>query len=397
MEEVSEPPLPVWKSNRRILIVAGPRNIAESSLAPHEILYAKHLESALEVISASRPDLVIYFTKGKNDSLEEHVMTWLIEGFRGKFLLFDPSNRVKDFNTLLQSQVVDEYLSGPVGPTRFISIIKSQLTQDIRFAAPRAMTTFDLFRNLFDRGLNAIFFFNEDLSRCVAANLRAEQITGHTLYELRRLGLRDLCTDQEFDPTLRTIRRAGRHYYDAKGTTSLRDRRQRPMRVAFSCGVFNFGRRSFVKVEVQGNSTLAQETFFKALDRGMAGTLGQNGSLSMIVCKVKAVLSSVDASDEEAGILDKVSRTLEENIRQSDTMSRLGHYQFAILLPKTPVEKAERLVERLRFRMDAFPEVKEGLYTIEIGTANCPPDAYPFMHLLRSTDSPGNGIHSPHH
>lgn len=241
-----------WKSNRRLLIVAGPKPISKEKLAPHEGESAKSLEAAFHCISTSRPDLVIYFAKGKDDHLEEHVLTWLIEGFRGKFLLFDPFNRVKDSETLLRSQVIDDYFSGPIGSERFLTIVKNRLAQDSHFAPPRAMTTFDLFRNLFERGLNAIFFFDEELNRCVAANLRAEQITGKNLGELRGSSLKDLCTEKEFDTTLRTIRRAGRHYYDSRGVTSLKGPEGRSLRVSFSCGIFNFGRKNFVKVEVQG-------------------------------------------------------------------------------------------------------------------------------------------------
>jgi len=113
------------------------------------------------------------------------------------------------------------------------------------------MTTFDLFRNLFDRGLNAILFFGEDFERCVAANLKAEQMTGRTLYELRQIGLHDLIFPDQFDRTLRIIRRAGRQYYDSRGITVLRDRLDRRREVAFSCGVFKLGRKNFVKIEIQ--------------------------------------------------------------------------------------------------------------------------------------------------
>src|SRR5262249_14016549 len=146
------------KSNKRIVVVAEAEPVTGSALDSHEVRFEKNLESALDAIVLSRPDLVLYFTKGKNDGLEEHVMTWLIEGFRGKFLLFDPGNKVKDHEALVESQVVDEYHSGPISPARFSSIVKNQLVQGIRFASPRAMTTFDLFRNLFERSLNAVFF-----------------------------------------------------------------------------------------------------------------------------------------------------------------------------------------------------------------------------------------------
>lgn len=244
-----------WKSNRRVLIIAGPKPISAESLAPHEGLAAKNLNAAFHHISSSRPDLVIYFAKGKDDNLEEHVLTWLIEGFHGKFLLFDTMNRVKDSAVLLQSQVIDDYFSGPVGSERFLTIIKNRLSHESHFAPPRAMTTFDLFRNLFERGLDAIFFFNEELTHCVAANIRAEQVTGLSLDELRHSSLRDLCVEGEYEDTLRTIRRAGRHYYDSRGTTVLKGAGGRQIQAAFSCGVFGFGRKNFVKLEVQSLPT----------------------------------------------------------------------------------------------------------------------------------------------
>lgn len=244
-----------WKSNRRVLIIAGPKPISSESLAPHEGLAAKNLSDAFTHISSSRPDLVIYFAKGRDDCLEEHVLTWLIEGFHGKFLLFDTANRVKDSAVLLQSQVIDDYFSGPVGSERFLTIIKNKLSHDSHFAPPRAMTTFDLFRNLFERGLDAIFFFDEDLKRCVAANIQAEQVTGLSLDELRRSSLQDLCVAGEYENTLRTIRRAGRHYYDSRGTTVLKGAGGQHLEATFSVGIFGFGRKNFVKLEIQSRAT----------------------------------------------------------------------------------------------------------------------------------------------
>lgn len=257
-----------WKSNRRVLIIAGPKPISSENLAPHEGLAAKNLNAAFTHISSSRPDLVIYFAKGKDDNLEEHVLTWLIEGFHGKFLLFDTMNRVKDSAVLLQSQVIDDYFSGPVGSERFLTIIKNRLSHESHFAPPRAMTTFDLFRNLFERGLDAIFFFNEELTHCVAANIRAEQMTGLSLDELRHSSLKDLCAEGEYEETLRTIRRASRHYYDSRGTTVLKGAAGQRLEATFSCGVFGFGRKNFVKLEVQSHPVKAGKT---ALLRGKTG------------------------------------------------------------------------------------------------------------------------------
>ena len=241
-----------WKSNRRILTIAEAPPSLQPPLVFHEMLHVKRLGAASEIIRQSRPDLVVYFIKDKGDDLEEHVLTWLIAGFRGKILLFDTQNRVKESQALVQGQVIDEYHDGPIGQSRFLTILKSHLAHDLRFASPRAMTTFDLFRNLFDRCLNAIFLFNEGMNRCVTANLQAEKLTRHSLETLRKLGLKQLFGDGDFEREfLPTLRKAARSYYDAKGRARFRNEEGELRPVAFSCGVFDFGRKKFVKVEVQ--------------------------------------------------------------------------------------------------------------------------------------------------
>ncbi|HKX13125.1 MAG TPA: PAS domain-containing protein, partial [bacterium] len=221
-------------------------------LSIHEIIHAKKLEAATEIMRQTRPDLVIYFIKDKGDDLEEHVLNWLISGFRGKILLFDSQNRVKDSEALIHGQVIDEYHDGPIGQNRFLSILKSHMTHDFRFAPPRAMTTFDLFRNLFDRCLNAIFLFNEGLNRCVTANLQAERMTGKSLEQLRRLGLKHFCSEAEYESHfLPSLRKAARSYYDVKGLARFKGEEGEFRAVTFSCGIFDFGRKKFLKVEIQ--------------------------------------------------------------------------------------------------------------------------------------------------
>jgi hypothetical protein len=249
-----------WKSNRRILTIAESKPNLAPALNVHEIRHAKKLEEATAIIHDWRPDLIVYFIKDRGDDLEEHVLDWLIAGFRGRILLFDPMNRVKDEEALVRSQVIDEYHEGPVGQARFLAILKSHLSHDPRFASPRAMTTFDLFRNLFDRCLNAIFLFNENLSRCVTANLQAERMTGKSLEALRRVGLKQLCGEAAFQSQfLPTLRKAARSYYDVKGLARFNDEEGESKAVTFSCGIFDFGRKKFVKVEVQPCTEVKKE------------------------------------------------------------------------------------------------------------------------------------------
>lgn len=404
------PLMMIPQTKRKILMIRAPKTLPALSLAYMDVLHSKDLSDALGIISDERPDLVIYFAREQHDDLEEHVMTWLIEGFRGKFVVLDPANRIKDFEILLDSQVVDEYYSGPLSPERFLSIVKSQLTQDMRFASPRAMTTFDLFRNLFDRGLNAIFFFLEDLQRCVAANLRAEQILGHSLSELRKISLGDFIHEDHAPKTLRTIRRASRQYYDARGVTVIKDRLNRSRAVSFSCGVFNFGRKSFVKIEIQdqpgqdifrakqetvvdeqelSNFMLDPKSFMRAVESNLSQNNRKKNLLSLVLCRVKpgkAIGDLKDPMSVETELMKKFATMLQSKIRETDLLSQISRDQFAILLPKGTQESANNLVKRLTTALEKVPTIKNQFYAFEIEMAQCPSQAYPFMQLLHSAE-----------
>lgn len=238
-------------AHHRILIVHPPQALSQLELRPHELFFSPDLESADGTVSEERPDIVVCFADQDASDLENHVMTWLIEGFRGSVIVFDPRGQIEDYDQILQGQVIDDYVAGPVSAERFMAILRSKLLKSTSFAPPRAMTTFDLFRNLFDRGLSAIFFFSQELEHCVAANLRAEELTGYSFAELKRMKLQDLCHPDEFDKTLQSIRRAKHRYYDVTGFVDIVDRTGQRRNTEFSCGYFNFGRKSFVKIEIQ--------------------------------------------------------------------------------------------------------------------------------------------------
>lgn len=241
----------VAPSHHRFLVINPPKNFSHLDLRPHEVRSTLDLDSADLHISEERPDIVVFFPGEESLNLENHVMTWLIEGFKGKFVVFDPFGYIQDYEELMHGKVIDDYIAGPVSVQRLETILKTKLIHDSPFATSRATTTFDLFRNLFDRGLSATFFFSEDLEHCVAANLKAEEVTGRTFAELKKLHLRNLCDPEEFEEILRLIRRAKNRYYDLKGNMKIVDRSGTEKSTEFSCGFFKFGRRHFVKLEIQ--------------------------------------------------------------------------------------------------------------------------------------------------
>ncbi len=380
---------PALGAYRKILISGGPRMEIQKDLSPHQVLLARNLESSFECVHEDRPDLILYFAQGSETRLEEHVMTWLIEGFRGKIILLDSKNRVEQPETLLAGQVIDDYVSGPVSPSRFVALIKSHLALNGRTAEPHALTTFDLFRNLFERGINAIFFFSEDLERCLAANLAAEQLTGRSLYELRQGGLSMLCESESLDETARVIRRAARHYYDVKGNTVLNRRDGTGVESAFSCSWMNFGRSRVVKMEVQtplwrrrdDPRAVNRAVLMGAVDESLKESEKGGSSLSVLVFKVMPGQHGAPPS-AEAAALGALQRVLKDCIRQNDTLVRLSEHQFGVLLPKTEEDRAKQVLERVRKKIAAVPQFGTGGMILEARSVHCPPEGFSFLNLL---------------
>lgn len=379
---------PETSGYRKILIAGGQKLDLGKELTPHEVLFARNLESSFELVREQRPDLIMYFTHSRDDRLEEHVMTWLIEGFRGKIVVLDPSNRTMDPEVLMEGQVIDDYVSGPVSLTRFVSLIKSHLSLSGR-SSPHSLTTFDLFRNLFERGINAIFFFSEDLERCLAANMAAEQLTGHSLYELRKSGLGSVCGPDFLEETTRVIRRAARHYYDMKGNTAISRKEGGEIESAFSCSWMNFGRSRIVKLEVQtplwrrrdDPRAINRAALMEAVDESIKGWEKHQGALTVLLFRVHAG----DSQGQELGDLAALSamqKALRSSIRLSDSLVRLSEHQFAVLLPKTETDRAALVLERIRKKILVLPAFEGGDLKLEAQCLRCPPEGLAFLSLL---------------
>src|SRR5262245_26357882 len=98
----------------RILIVHPPQLSTQIDPRPHELSFAPSLEVSDEVIAKERPDIVACFAERGAKEMESHVLTWLVQGFKGKLILFDPQNSVSDHQSLVAGQVVDDYFAGPI-------------------------------------------------------------------------------------------------------------------------------------------------------------------------------------------------------------------------------------------------------------------------------------------
>ncbi|EKO3645742.1 GGDEF domain-containing protein [Vibrio metschnikovii] len=50
-------------------------------------------------------------------------------------------------------------------------------------------------------------------------------------------------------------------------------------------------------------------------------------------------------------VIQSVAETLRDGLRESDFLARIGGEEFAIILPHTPIEEAQAVIERLRIKV----------------------------------------------
>jgi diguanylate cyclase (GGDEF)-like protein len=87
--------------------------------------------------------------------------------------------------------------------------------------------------------------------------------------------------------------------------------------------------------------------------------------------------------------LKEIAQTLQENIRESDTLGRYGGDEFSILLPETDLPQAIEIAERLRSIVAEKPLKINNIsftMTISIGISSVNESIVDFSHLLISAD-----------
>ena len=88
-------------------------------------------------------------------------------------------------------------------------------------------------------------------------------------------------------------------------------------------------------------------------------------------------------------ILKQLTQTCARQVRDIDTLARIGGEEFALLLPQTTIEEAARLVERLRASVAATrAQIGEGWLdvTVSIGLTGSSRDALDVNGILRQAD-----------
>lgn len=119
----------------------------------------------------------------------------------------------------------------------------------------------------------------------------------------------------------------------------------------------------------------------------------KNGSpLSVLLLDIDHFKHLNDRFGHDMGdkVLEQLGAMMMHSTRQRDWIFRMGGEEFAILLPRTDVEHAWGMANRLRedFAQHSFPWLDESVHcTVSIGIASAPEDGTDYETLYRRADA----------
>jgi diguanylate cyclase (GGDEF)-like protein len=104
--------------------------------------------------------------------------------------------------------------------------------------------------------------------------------------------------------------------------------------------------------------------FAEALDSWMTLAQRHREPLSLISIDIDRFKSVNDAHGHDVGdeVLKQVAELLREACRNEDLPVRLGGEEFLLLCPKTAIDEAYTLAERLRVRLPSMPGLPSGVH-----------------------------------
>jgi diguanylate cyclase (GGDEF)-like protein len=100
-----------------------------------------------------------------------------------------------------------------------------------------------------------------------------------------------------------------------------------------------------------------------------------------------------DISGHLAGddLLRAVARSLAGGVRRSDVVARYGGDEFVVLMPRTPLDEATMIADRLAAELDDLPEARipgeSRLYVASYGVSTAPNDGMSAAALLEAADA----------
>ena len=92
------------------------------------------------------------------------------------------------------------------------------------------------------------------------------------------------------------------------------------------------------------------------LKREVEVSMKQKQPFSVMMIDLDDFKSINDTYGHDAGdfVLNRVSQTLQENLRSSDVLARVGGDEFQVLVPDQDHEHCEKLIEKLRMALEGL-------------------------------------------
>ena len=85
-------------------------------------------------------------------------------------------------------------------------------------------------------------------------------------------------------------------------------------------------------------------------------------------------------------VLIRIAQLLCRTVRQGDVCARYGGDEFALILPNTPLARAQQIAERLRRKIEAIRHPGVGTVTASLGLAQFEGDQRSGEVLIHATD-----------
>jgi diguanylate cyclase (GGDEF)-like protein len=109
------------------------------------------------------------------------------------------------------------------------------------------------------------------------------------------------------------------------------------------------------RAQIDGLTGLWNRAYFDdRLRRELAGAIRTDSPLSLAMCDFDHFKEINDTYGHPAGdaVLEGFARILTSELRSSDVACRFGGEEFAMIFRETPVEDAQRILERIRQRLE---------------------------------------------
>lgn len=132
--------------------------------------------------------------------------------------------------------------------------------------------------------------------------------------------------------------------------------------------------------------------FMKRFQEEIKRTARKNGTLSLLILDIDHFKSYNDKFGHATGdiVLKYLARAMTSSVREGDMVARYGGEEIAILLINTDFERAGKIAESIRKRVEDEPFVlrreKQNL-TVSIGLSNYPKDSMSEEELIKIADN----------